>query len=78
MSDASKAIRKAIDKFEVEDTTPYLEQPISHSPTGSYGTWSSGLKQVYNLKGKNLLTKSVIKSSGILASNFPSYTGYGP
>ena len=53
------------DKFKVDETAPFFEI----SPTGSYGSFSSGLKNEYVLKFKDLETKNVIKKSGILSSN---------
>lgn len=76
MSDASKAVKTAMDKFKVIETTPFSPTgPMG--PTGSYGNFSFGLKSMNSFKTKDPLTKSVIKSSGILGNSLP-YTGYGP
>ena len=65
MSSAS-LVKTAIDKFKVDETAPFFA--IAH--TGSYGSSSSGLKNENVLKFKDNVTKSVIKKSGILGSNF--------
>ena len=58
-------VKTAIDKFKVDEIAPFFEI----SPTGSYGSIDSGLKNQYLLKFKDLETKNVIKKSGILNSN---------
>lgn len=61
-------VKTAIDKFKVDETSPFSPTgPMG--PTGSYGSIDSGLKNEYVLKFKDLETKNVIKQSGILNSN---------
>ena len=72
-----------IDKFKVDETAPFF--PIGPmAPTGSYGNFSSGLKNEYVLKFKDNQTKSVIRTSGLLSNNaknslpvFVSLTNFG-
>jgi hypothetical protein len=52
------------DKFKVDETAPFF----AIEPTGSYGSFTSGIKNEYVLKFKDLETKNVIKKSGILDS----------
>ena len=64
----SQSVKTAIDKFKVDETSPFF--PIGPmAPTGSYGNFNSGLRNQYILKFKDNETKSVIRTSGIVGSN---------
>lgn len=65
MPTPSENVKEAINKFKVDDTTPLF----AISPTGSYGDINAGLKSQYGLKFKDIETKSVIKTYGIVNSN---------
>jgi len=72
----SQSVETAIDKFKVDETSPFF--PIGPmGPTGSYGSVESGLfKNEYVLKFKDNETKSVIRTSGIVSNN--SKVSVGP
>jgi hypothetical protein len=61
---SSSRINTPNDKFTVDETAPFF----AIEPTGSYGSFTSGIKNEYVLKFKDLETKNVIKKSGILDS----------
>lgn len=61
---SSSSINTPNDKFKVDETAPFF----AIEPTGSYGSFTSGIKNEYVLKFKDLETKNVIKKSGILDS----------
>lgn len=62
---SSSRINTPNDKFKVDETAPFF----AIEPTGSYGSFSSGLKNEYVLTFKDLETKNVIKKSGIIDSS---------
>jgi len=65
MPTPSENVKEAINKFKVDDTTPLF----AISPTGSYGDINAGIKSQYGLKFKDIETKSVTKTYGILSNN---------
>jgi len=65
MPTPSENVKEAINKFKVDDTTPLF----AISPTGSYRDINAGIKNQYGLKFKDIETKSVTKTYGILSNN---------